>query len=82
VATVAAIRPDRREWDALARALRDDVAGAAPGCRVGVTTLGRGGVLARLLSPSAPTLQAALEALWTRCRRELLGLAPLRLRKL
>jgi hypothetical protein len=39
-------------------------------------------VLARLLSPSAPTLQAALEALWTRCRRELLGLAPLRLRKL
>jgi urease accessory protein len=82
VATVAAIRPDRRDWDALARTLRDDVSRAAPGCRAGVTTLGRGGVLARLLCPSAPALHAALEALWTRSRRELLGLAPLRLRKL
>lgn len=82
VATVAAIRPDRRAWDALARALQHDVAGAAPACRAGVTTLGRGGVLARLLCPSAPALHAALEALWTRCRREMLGLAPLRLRKL
>jgi urease accessory protein len=82
VATVAAIRPDRREWEALARALQDDVAVAAAGCRAGVTTLGRGGVLARVLSPSAPALHAAVEALWVRCRRELLGLAPLRLRKL
>lgn len=82
VATVAAIRPDRCDWERLARALADDVALAAPGCRAGITTLGRGGVLARILSPSAPALHAAVEALWTRCRRELLGLAPLRLRKL
>jgi urease accessory protein len=82
VATVAAIRPDRHGWDALARSLQDAAAAAAPACRGGVTTLARGGVLARLLCPSAPALHAVVEALWTRCRRDLLGLGPLRLRKL
>jgi hypothetical protein len=39
-------------------------------------------VLARLLCPSAPALQAAVHALWAAGRRLLLGLPPARLRKL
>jgi len=45
-------------------------------------SLGRGGVLARLLCPSAPALQAVAHALWGKCRERLLGLPPARLRKL
>jgi urease accessory protein len=85
IATFTIIRPigcDGRTWDDLARVLQDDLASAGPECRAGVTRLGRGGVLARLLCPGAPALQACVEALWARCRRELLGLGPLRLRKL
>ena len=37
--------------------------------------------LARLLCPSAPSLQAAVSALWIECRRRLFGLPPLSLRK-
>jgi urease accessory protein len=90
VATFAAIRGggtgkwggDGQAWDDLARALQDDLDSAGPECRAGVTRLGRGGVLARVLCPGAPALQVCVEALWARCRRELLGLGPLRLRKL
>jgi len=82
VATILAIRPDRAEWGDLSRVLHDDLVGAAPDCRGGVTALARGGVLARLLCPSAPSLETGVETLWTRLRRELLGLPPLRLRKL
>jgi urease accessory protein len=74
--------PGAGGWDDLAGALQADLAAAAPDGRVGVTTLARGGVLARLLCPSAPVLGASVEALWARCRRNLLGLAPLALRKL
>jgi urease accessory protein len=84
-ATFAAIRPSKTSdgaiWNDLARRLQDDLARVAPGCRAGVTELGRNGMLARLLCPGAPVMQACVEALWTRCRRELLGLDPPRLRK-
>ena len=69
-------------WDDLAGALQADAEAVRAGGRVGVTTLGRGGVLARLLCPSAPALQAVVHALWARCRQRLLGLPPARLRKL
>ena len=69
-------------WSELARALQDEVDAAGPGSRAGVTPLGRGGVLARLLCPSAPALQVAVQALWAACRQRLLGLPPARLRKL
>jgi urease accessory protein len=76
------LRPAGEGWDDLARALQAEVDAAGVGGRAGVTTLGRGGVLARLLCPSAPALQAAVQALWAACRQRLLGLPPARLRKL
>lgn len=86
VATFAAIQPEHaRDADGrgdLTRRLQDDLAATGPGCRTGVTRLARGGVLARVLCPDAPALQACVHALWARFRRELLGLGPLRLRKL
>ncbi len=81
-ATFLALRPAGEGWDELARALQADVDAVQAGGRVGVTTLTRGGVLARLLCPSAPALQAAVRALWNASRRRLLGLPPARLRKL
>jgi urease accessory protein UreH len=47
-----------------------------------VTRLARGGVLARVLAPSAPALQRAVTALWAAARHALLGWPPLALRKL
>jgi len=82
VATFLAIRPSGQAWDDLARTLQEDLDRVAIGCRAGVTALGRGGALARLLCPSAPLLQSGVQALWARCRERLLGLAPARLRKL
>jgi urease accessory protein len=78
IATFVAIRPAEESWNDLEAALRAALA-AQP---AGVSVLGRGGVIARLLCPSAPVLQASVEALWGVCRRRLLGLAPARLRKL
>jgi urease accessory protein len=81
-ATFVALRPAGKGWDELARALQVEVDAAGVGGRAGVTTLARGGLVARLLCPSAPTLQATVQALWAGCRRRLLGLPPARLRKL
>lgn len=81
-ASFLAMRPAGEGWAELARALQAAVDAAGAGGRAGVTALGRGGVLARLLCPSAPALQAAVHALWAACRRRLLGLPPARLRKL
>jgi urease accessory protein len=82
VATFVALRPGPSDWDQLAGTLQAVLDAAAVGGRAGVSTLGRGGVLARLLCPSAPALAASIEALWAACRRHLLGLPPARLRKL
>jgi hypothetical protein len=76
------MRPAGEGWEELGRALQEDVHAAGAGGRGGVTVLGRGGVLARLLCPSAPVLQAVVQALWATARRRLLGLPPARLRKL
>jgi urease accessory protein len=87
VATFVAIQPAgfavqsvKEGWDDLAGSLHA-VLEAVAGGRAGVSVLGRGGVLARLLCPSAPVLRASVEALWAVCRRRLLGLPPARLRK-
>jgi urease accessory protein len=82
LATFVALRPSGHGWDHLARRLQEDLDRVAIGCRAGVTSLGRGGALAKLLCPSAPALQSGVRALWARCRERLLGLEPARLRKL
>ena len=69
-------------WDALASDLAgvlETVAGAT--ARFGVTPLSHGGVLVRVLVPSAPVLSAAVSALWATCCARLLGLPLLLLRK-
>lgn len=85
-ATFLALRPagpgTQPDWDDLARDLQAVAGAAQDGSRVGVTTLGRGGVLARLLCPTAPALHDVVHALWPRSRRRLLDLPPARLRKL
>jgi urease accessory protein len=75
-------QPGAEGWEDLAAALRGAVNHAQVDGHAGVTTLGRGGLLARLLCPSAPGLQAAVQALWATCRQRLLGLSPACLRKL
>ena len=81
-ATFLAMRPAGEGWEELAGVLQTAVDAAGVVGRAGVTTLGRGGVLARVLCPSAPALAAAVQALWAACRRRLLGLPAARLRKL
>jgi urease accessory protein len=72
----------RPQWEALAGELTARAAELTDGVRVGVNPLGRGGVLARVLAPSAPALLEATDALWAASRRRLYGLPPLPLRKL
>jgi urease accessory protein len=81
VATFVAIRTDGSDWEDRARALEAHLAHAAADCRTGVTTLARGGLLVRLLCPSAPALHSAVHAAWGQCRQALLGLGRANLRK-
>ncbi len=81
-ATVTCLAPSHAGLDELAAALVSALAVGAPGVRAGVTTLARGGVIARILAPSAPALQRAVEASWATCRFRLWRLPPLLLRKM
>ena len=82
LATFVAVAPSTEGWDGLARQSFDALVALDVGARFGVSALARGGFLARLLCPSAPALEASVLTLWAECRRLLLGLAPLALRKL
>jgi urease accessory protein len=82
VGTFAVVGGTGHNWAELARALAAAVRAGATGARVGVTPLARGGLLARVLAPSAPALIAAAGALWGESRRLLFDLPPLALRKL
>ncbi len=82
VATVACLAPAHASLDALRAALAASLAGLAAGVTAGVTTLARGGIVARILAPSAPALQRAVDASWAMCRDRLWGLPPLALRKM
>jgi urease accessory protein UreH len=82
LATFAAIAPDMKDWDALGEHLFAALSARSAGARFGVSALGRAGVIARLLCPTAPVLDASVRALWATSRRHLFGLDPLRLRKL
>jgi urease accessory protein len=76
-----AVRPGAA-WEELADALQTGLDALPAGGRAGVCALGRGGLVARVLCPSAPALQTSVEVLWAACRHRLLGLAAARLRKL
>jgi urease accessory protein len=82
VATFVAAQPARGDWTDLVAMLHREVAGAGSGTRAGVSSLGRGGVIVRLLCASAPALRASVDRVWSRCRRALLRQAPPNLRKL
>jgi urease accessory protein len=82
VATVSCLAPAHAGLDALGEALTRTLAGLAAGVTAGVTALARGGIVARILAPSAPALQRAVDASWATCRHNLWGLPPLALRKL
>ncbi len=82
VGTFVALAPHRACWDELARDLLAALDALDSGAHFGVSALGRAGLLARLLCPSAPVLEAIIRELWGACRQRLLGLAPLELRKL
>jgi urease accessory protein len=82
VATFAAVAPARDGWRELAEELCAAVETLQLDVRFAVTPLRRGGLLGRLLSPTAPLLQEAVTVLWRLARRRLLGLEALSLRKL
>jgi len=82
IATVLCLAPSHPRLDGLAEALTAGMAGTAAGARAGVTPLARGGVLVRLLAPSAPAMQDAIESAWAACRAWLWSLPPLILRKI
>jgi len=82
LATFVAIAPGAKNWDAVGDHLFAALSALPAGARFGVSTLGRAGVIARLLCPAAPVLDASVRALWDASRRQLFGLDPLRLRKL
>ena len=82
VGAFVAVVEGRTDWGEVTRGLADCVARWAGAARGGVTSLGRGGVLVRLLAPSAPALTQAAEVLWAETRRLLFGLPALGLRKL
>ena len=70
------------DWTGLTRALAEGAGDGAADARMGVTPLGRGGVLARVLAPSAPALTRVVGALWARARGLVFDRPPLDLRKL
>ena len=82
VASVACVAPSYAGLAGLCAALTGALATRAPDVKAGVTMLARGGVLARILAPSAPALQRALELARECGRSGLWGLAPVALRKM
>src|SRR5262249_45968807 len=82
IATFVTAAPAREDWDQLAGDLSEAVARLRGHARLAATPLSRGGLIVRILSPSAPTLSEVAESLWSVTRRRLLGLGALGLRKL
>ena len=82
VATFVAAAPARHDWNEVARDLEPAVEKLRDRARLAATLLGRGGLIVKILCSSAPALAEAVDALWTAARLRLLGLGPLRLRKL
>lgn len=82
VATFVTMAPSREGWGRLTEEIFAAVLDSRLDARVAVTPLSRGGLIARILCPSAPPLYETIEVLWSLARRRLLGLGALSLRKL
>ena len=82
VATTGDAKSGAIDWMSLAQALARAVSDRAGTAQVGVSALGRGGTLARVLAPSAPALLGVTDTLWAASRGWLWDLPPLALRKL
>jgi len=82
VATVLCVAPSHPRLDGLAEALAARMAVSATDARAGVTPLARGGIVVRILAPSAPAMQRSIAVAWAACREWLWGLPPLLLRKI
>jgi len=82
LATFVATAPSRADWGDLADEWLAAIEGQHLHARCGVTLLARGGLLARILCDTAPTLYQTAHGLWTVTRSRLLGLTAINLRKL
>jgi len=82
LATFVAMAPSRTDWGALADDWLAAIEAERLDVRCGTAPLARGGLLARLLCETAPTLHQTTHTLWTATRRRLLGLNAISLRKL
>jgi urease accessory protein len=82
LATFVAVAPSRTDWGELADAWLASIEAQHMEAGCGVTLLARGGLLARLLCETAPTLHRAIHTLWSVTRLRLLGLNAFSLRKL
>jgi len=82
VASVLCLAPVHPRLAGLPGALTESLASPALDARAGVTPLARGGALVRILAPSAPAMQRAIETAWACCRDWLWGLPPQLLRKM
>jgi urease accessory protein len=82
VAVVVCLAPSHPRLEGLAEALAAGIAEAGCQAKAGVTPLARGGVLVRVLAPSAPAMQRVIQAAWATCRAWLWKLPPLLLRKM
>jgi len=81
-AAFVCLAPSHAGLDELAVDLAGALDAGAPEASAGVTTLARGGIVARILAPSAPVLHRAIETSWARCRFRLWGSGPQALRKM
>jgi urease accessory protein len=82
VSTVLCVAPVHPRLAGLTGELVERLVPLAREVHTGVTPLSRGGVLVRILAPSAPAMQRAIEAAWSGCRDSLWGLPPQLLRKM
>jgi len=82
IATFVATAPARRDWNEVAQDLEPAVERLRDRARLATTLLSRGGLIVRVICPSAPALYEVVGMLWSATRLRLLGLGPLRLRKL
>jgi urease accessory protein len=82
VATILCLAPAHPRLRELERALAERLVVRAGEAAVGVTTLGRGGVVARILAATAPALHRLVGSAWAAGRAELWSLPPQLLRKM